>query len=343
MKKLFLVIILLLLVAAIFLIVSFFYFQSKNDNTQGNNQPESKKSFINLLPIYEDLFKPNKEVVLVAVGDIMLSRGVDFYINKNNDWKYPFLKIGDFLNSADITFGNLEGPISDKGFDVGNLYSFRADPKAIEGLLYSGFDVLSIAGNHSFDYSAEAFEDSQKVLKENGIDYVGGGLNFKEAHAPVIKNIKGTKIAFLAYTNLLPESLGEENSSPAVAFPNKDQMFIDIQNAKSLADVVAVSFHWGEEYQTVHNSYQEDLAHFAIDSGADLIIGHHPHVAQDFEKYKNGYIAYSLGNFVFDQNFSEETKSGLVLKVVFEDKKIKEIETQKINFTSSFQPFIVSE
>lgn len=285
----------------------------------------------------------SEEASLVAVGDIMLSRGIDFFINKNGDWRYPFLKIVDFLNNADIAFGNLEGPISNKGADAGKLYSFRADPRSIEGLLYSGFDVLSLANNHAFDYGSEAFIDTQKILKENGIDYIGGGLTYEEAHAPVIKEVKGTKIAFLAYTNLLPQIFMSKDSSPAVAFSDKNQIVLDIQNAKSLADIVVVSFHWGDEYQTSHNFYQEDLAHFAIDSGADLIIGHHPHVAQDFEKYKNGYIAYSLGNFVFDQNFSEDTKSGLVLTAVLKDKKIEEVKTQKINFTSSFQPFLVEQ
>jgi poly-gamma-glutamate capsule biosynthesis protein CapA/YwtB (metallophosphatase superfamily) len=342
-KTTLLIIVSVFVVVAIFIAGSYHLYSSKNQDLINNRIESQKESEYFFSQKKLPQVQESEEVSLVFVGDIMLSRGIDFYMQKNNDWRHPFLKMAEFLKNADVVFGNLEGPISNKGADTGKLYSFRADPKSIEGLLYSGFDVLSLANNHAFDYGPEAFIDTQKILKENAIDYIGGGLTYKEAHAPIIKNIKGTKIAFFAYTNLLPSSIGFESSRSAVAFPNKDQLVIDIQNAKSLADVVVVSFHWGEEYQTVHNLYQEDLAHFAIDSGAGLIIGHHSHVAQDFEKYKNGYIAYSLGNFVFDQNFSEETKFGLVLEVVFEDKKIIEVKTQKINFTSSFQPFLVFE
>ncbi len=102
-----------------------------------------------------------------------------------------------------------------------------------------------------------------------------------------------------------------------------------------------ISFHWGNEYEIHHNSFQENLAHVAIDAGANLVVGHHPHVIQEIEKYKDGYIAYSLGNFVFDQNFSEDTKSGLLLSVTLKNKKIEQVTSEKVNFNSSYQPFIV--
>jgi poly-gamma-glutamate synthesis protein (capsule biosynthesis protein) len=273
----------------------------------------------------------------------MLSREIDKVMNKNNDWWYPFLKMADFLRGADITFGNLEGPISKNGTRVDNIYSFEADPRSVEGLSYSGFDVLSVANNHIWDYGAEAFADTLKILKDNGISYIGGGSSYEEAHQPIVKEVKGTKVAYLGYTNLLPPFLGLKNSKPAVAFPGKDQIIFDVQKAKTLADVVIVSFHWGDEYSTYHNSFQKNLAHITIDAGADLVVGHHPHVVQEVERYNGGYIAYSLGNFVFDQNFSEDTKSGLLLTVVIKNKKIDEIKEQKIGFTSSYQPFLISQ
>lgn len=285
----------------------------------------------------------NKTSTLLFVGDIMLSRGIEHITKKNNNWRYPFLKISDFIKNADLAFGNLEGPISKNGTKVGSIYSFQADPRSIEGLLYSGFDVLSIANNHIWDYGKEAFVDTLKILKDNGISYIGGGLSHEEAHQPIIKETKGTKIAYLGYTNLLPSSLGVRNAKPAVAFPDKDQIILDVQKAKTLADVIIVSFHWGDEYETRHNSFQENLAHIAIDAGANLVVGHHPHVVQEVEKYNGGYIAYSLGNFVFDQNFSEDTKSGLLLTVVIKNKKIDELKKHKIGFTSSYQPFLISQ
>ena len=226
---------------------------------------------------------------------------------------------------------------------MGSIYSFEADPQSVEGLLYSGFDVLSVANNHIWDYGAEAFGDTLKILKDNGISYIGGGSSYDEAHQPVVREIKGTKIAYLGYTNLLPQSLGTKSSKPAVAFPDEDQIILDVQKAKTLANIVIVSFHWGDEYETHHNSFQENLAHTAIDAGADLIVGHHPHVVQEVEKYNGGYIAYSLGNFVFDQNFSEDTKSGLLLTATLKDKKITEINQRQVKFNSSYQPFLVSQ
>ncbi|MDO8603929.1 MAG: AmmeMemoRadiSam system protein B [bacterium] len=285
----------------------------------------------------------NETSTLIFVGDIMLSREINNIMNKNSDWRYPFLKTADFLKNADLTFGNLEGPISRNGVKVGSIYSFKADPRSVEGLLYSGFDVLSVANNHIWDYGAEAFGDTLKILKDNGISYIGGGLSYEEAHMPVIREIRGAKIAYLGYTNLLSLSLGNKNSKPAIAFPDKDQIILDVQKAKMHADIVIVSFHWGDEYETQHNSFQEELAHATIDAGAHLVVGHHPHVIQEIEKYNGGYIAYSLGNFVFDQNFSEDTKSGLVLTVALRDKKIVEIRKHIIKFTPSYQPFLVIE
>lgn len=283
----------------------------------------------------------SKATTLLFVGDIMLSRAIGKAMNTNSNWNFPFLKIAELLKSADITFANLEGPISNNGTKVGSIYSFRADPKTIEGLLYSGFDVVSIANNHIWDYGGEAFKDTLKILKENNISSVGGGSTYDEAHTPIIKEVNGIKIAYLGYTNLLPTFLGSKGDKLSVAFPEESQMVLDIQKAKASADIVVVSFHWGEEYKTHHNAFQEKLAHKAIDAGANLIIGHHPHVAQDMEKYKDGYIAYSLGNFVFDQNFSEDTRSGLLLKVTIKNKTIDQVISQKVNFNSSFQPYIV--
>lgn len=283
----------------------------------------------------------SKASTLLFVGDIMLSRAIGSGMGKNNNWNYPFLKIADLLKSADLTFGNLEGPISKNGTKVGSIYSFEANPKSVEGLIYSGFDVVSVANNHIWDYGGEAFKDTLKILKENNISYVGGGFTYDEAHTPVIKEVNGTKIAYLGYTNLLPPFLGTKGDKLSVAFPDEDQLALDIHNAKRLADIVVVSFHWGNEYETHHNSFQENLAHIAIDAGADLVVGHHPHVIQEIEKYKDGYIAYSLGNFVFDQNFSEETKSGLLLSVTLKNKKIEQVTSQKVNFSSTYQPFIV--
>jgi len=266
-------------------------------------------------------------ITIFAVGDIMLDRGVEYMVKKegNGDFNFPFLKIADDLKKADILFGNLESIISDKGEKVGSIYSFRAEPGAIEGLIYAGFDVVSIANNHSLDYGSLAFKDSLLNLKNAGIEYVGAG-------AEVTKEIKKTKITFLAYTNKGSKNWGINWLD--------ERIKEDIKEAKEKSDVVIVSFHWGEEYQPQPSQEQRYFAHLAIDSGADLVVGHHPHVIQPVEKYNDSWIAYSLGNFVFDQGFSEKTMKGLLLEVIIENKKIKEINHKEIKISPDFQPFL---
>jgi poly-gamma-glutamate capsule biosynthesis protein CapA/YwtB (metallophosphatase superfamily) len=278
------------------------------------------------------------EVTLIFVGDIMLSRNIGKTMMSEDNWNYFFESVEEYLTSADLTFGNFENPMSDRGTNVGSIYSFRVDPHAVEGLVNAGFDVLSLANNHIWDWGPDAFEDTRNILTDNGIRYVGVGDDYVGAHTPVIKEVKGTKVAYLAYTNLVPGFLNRMDSTPAVASPEIEGVARDIQYAKSLADIVVVSYHWGEEYQTTHNADQERRATGAIDAGADLVIGHHPHVVQEVVPYKQGYIAYSLGNFIFDQNFSADTSWGLTLKVTIKDKKIATVEQVPVTFNKNYQP-----
>jgi poly-gamma-glutamate synthesis protein (capsule biosynthesis protein) len=291
----------------------------------------------------QSLIQKEKPITLVFAGDIVLDRGVEWIIQKygQGDFKFPFLKISDYLQEADILFGNLEGPISDKGVKVGSIYSFRNNPETIEGLKFAGFDIISVANNHIFDYGREAMEDNFLRLREAKIDFVGGGFNEIEAYAPVIKEINGVKIAFLAYTNLGSEYWSAKGNRSGIAWLTVENLEKGVKKAKEMADLVIVSMHFGEEYQDQSTSEQKYFAHLAIDSGADLVIGHHPHVMQPIEEYNGGYIAYSLGNFVFDQSFSEETMKGLLLKVLIENGKIKEIIPIEIKINKFFQPEMV--
>jgi len=288
----------------------------------------------------------NETITIILVGDIMLDRGVEYMIKTEGkgDFRFPFLKIADELQKADILFGNLEGPISDKGTKVGSIYSFRNDPKSIEGLTFAGFDVISLANNHVFDYGREALEDTLLRLKTAGIDYLGAGFNEKEAYSPIIKELNDTKIAFLAYTNLGPETwkAGEENSGIAwISENNLETIKRDIEKVKKESDILIVSLHSGEEYQKTPTQFQIEFSRAFIDAGADLVIGHHPHIIQPNEKYKDGWIFYSLGNFVFDQSFSEETMRGQILKVLIENGKIKEVVPINIKINDFFQPEII--
>ncbi|PIQ92918.1 MAG: poly-gamma-glutamate biosynthesis protein [Parcubacteria group bacterium CG11_big_fil_rev_8_21_14_0_20_39_14] len=313
--------------------------QEVSENTQNQNLIETP------LPtqaekIQEGGQNPQNTVTLMFVGDVMLSRQVGKKMEKENNWKWPFLKIADTLKEADILFGNLEGPISDKGKNIGSIYSFRTDPRAIEGLNFAGFDVLSVANNHILDWDREAMEDTLRKLKEAGINYVGGGFNEEEAHSAALKEAGGLKFAFLGYCGVGTEYWEAQKDKSGIAWLKKERLKEDIEKAKALADLVFVSMHFGEEYQTKQNSEQKDFARLAIDAGADLVIGHHPHVLQPIENYKNGYIAYSLGNFVFDQTFSPQTKESVVLKIIVENGKIKVVIPLKAEISNDFQPYI---
>lgn len=282
----------------------------------------------------------DSEANLIFVGDIMLSRMIGDIMARKNDWKYPFLKIADFLRRADLTIGNLEGPISSRGVNQGSIYSFRADPKAVEGLLYSGFDVLSIANNHILDWGRVALADTVDILTEMRIATVGAGRNFEEANRPHITEVRGTKIAFFAYTNLYPESLWATETQGGVSMPILENIKESISKVRNEVDTIILLWHWGEEYQTKFHLREQKLAHTLIDAGADIIVGHHPHVVQETEEYNGGYIAYSLGNFVFDQNFSEDTRRGLTLKITLRNGKIFKTEKLEVRFNSDFQPFL---
>lgn len=277
---------------------------------------------------------------LVFVGDVMLSRHIGKIMANGDDWRFPFQYVRDFLRSADLVFGNLEGPISGRGTNQGSIYSFNADPYAVQGLTDAHFKVMSVANNHILDYGPQALLDTLSVLKVAGIAPVGAGVDYASAHTSVIETVGDTRIAFLGYTNLLPASVGEKDATPAVARPDEETVRRDIGIVKQDADMVIVSFHWGDEYRTAHNAWQERMAHAAIDAGASLVIGHHPHVVQEVENYNSGYIAYSLGNFIFDQNFSPDTSKGLLLEAFVKDKKVTGIKTMNVSFNAAFQPII---
>lgn len=297
-------------------------------------------------PISAPIIAPASFSIIIA-GDIMLSRRVDLMMQSKNDYTLPFQKIAEELKKADIAFGNLENPISDKGKKTGNIYSFRADPKSVEGLSFAGFDVLSLANDHAFDYGKTALEDTFLRLKTAGINYVGAGFNKKEAFSPIIKEINGStgspqvKIGFLAYSDLGSVYWTATEGSSGLALISLEyfeNIIEDIKKAKSQSDILVVSLHSGEEYIKEPGQLQIDFAKAAIDAGADIVVGHHPHVVQKNEIYKDKYIFYSLGNFVFDQNSSAETTQGQIVKIIIEDKKIKQAIPINIKINEYFQP-----
>ncbi len=283
--------------------------------------------------------KEKSTTTLMFVGDVMLDRGVEDMIKKHGkSYSFPFLEINDHLKKADLLFGNLESVVSDEGYQIRETYPFRAEPQAVQGLSDAGFDVVSCANNHALDYGREALTDSIVKLDRNGVQCVGAGLKEK-AYAPVLETEQGLKVAYLAYTYLVPEEMVATKERVGVAWLNEENLKQGIKQAKQ-ADLIVVSLHFGEEYQKQPTSEQKHFSRLAIDSGADLVVGHHPHVVQEVKRYKQGWIAYSLGNFVFDQDFSEETRKGLILRVKVGNRKIKRVNSREVRINEKFQPVL---
>jgi poly-gamma-glutamate synthesis protein (capsule biosynthesis protein) len=167
--------------------------------------------------------------------------------------------------------------------------------------------------------------------------YTGAGDTKALAQTPTIIEKAGMKIGFLGFSDVGPIWLAAKEDSSGILLVNDDEFTESITHAKSLVDYLIVSIHWGEEYKTVHNAHQEAIAHKVIDAGADLLAGHHPHVAQDIEEYKNGLIIYSLGNYVFDQSFSTNTMKGLNVLVTLEENVRKEYALYESHLNSKYQ------
>lgn len=278
-------------------------------------------------------------VRLGFVGDIMLDRAVAGAVatKGKGDYRFPFMRIKPVLENYDILFGNLEGTISDKGSDRGSPYSFRMHPDSIAGLVYAGFDILSLANNHSNDWGKEAFIDTLYRLEDASIAPVGAGLDEAHAYGYQLVTKNGTRIAYLAASEF-NNGLAAQGPFLGIAIADRSALLKSIAQANKEADVVVVSFHFGEEYQRDPTDFQKRISRAAIDAGADLIVGHHPHVVGSLERYERGLIAYSLGNFVFDQNFSKETMEGALLEVTVEHRAIRDAKLISLSLTSAFQP-----
>jgi len=262
----------------------------------------------------------DNKVLLYAVGDVAPSRA---------DPDSLFVNVSPLLNQADIAFCQLEICITNRGSRLPQVrHTDRTDVKAAQAIRNAGFNVVSFAGNHCMDWGQEGFFDTINALRDKEIATVGVGTDIRAAREPVIINSKGQRIAFLAYNTILPMCYWAEDSRPGCApmrawtyyeqiehdqpgtpcrihtFANRADLAAlqeDIRKAKQRADVVFVSLHWGIHFvPAVIADYQPDVAHAAIDAGADAIFGHHAHILKGFEVYKGKPVFYSLCNFAVD-------------------------------------------
>lgn len=294
-------------------------------------------------PVIEEKATP-KETVLLFGGDAMLSRVVGSKTVSSGDWSWPFAHISSTLAAADLTIINLESPFTIGGNHTVKTgsFSFNADPMMARGLVSAGVDVVSLANNHMLNQGAKGIADTKTVLKENDISYLGAGLTEAEARLPVIRAVNGTRFGFIAYA--YPDDYQTAAATKA-GTTNLDieKMRADVIAIKPQVDVVIILMHAGYEYTEKPNAQQTAFAHAAIDAGADLIVGHHPHWVQQVEKYNGKTIIYSLGNLVFDQMWSIETTEGALAEVKYVDGKISDISYMPIVIKNYGQPEVVSD
>ena len=284
---------------------------------------------------------PMAEIRIAAVGDIMLGGTAGPEMQKYG-YDYPFERTQPILKQAQIVFGNLEGPLTDGGAsDTPKKYVFRSPPdKVAPALARAGFNIVSLANNHSLDYGPQGLEDTRAALEKAGIHGVGAGRNLAEARTPVYMNAGAARVAFLAYSLTFPEEFWAGPDKPGTAFGHEQHVREDVAAAREKADIVVVSFHWGQEGKTELRDYQVQLAHAAIDAGANAVLGHHPHVLQGVEIYKHGVILYSLGNFAFG-SFSNTATRSAIAQLTFRDRQWNELRLVPINVKNAevvFQP-----
>jgi poly-gamma-glutamate synthesis protein (capsule biosynthesis protein) len=279
-----------------------------------------------------------EEVTISFLGDIMMDRGVktSVYKNYSGDYNSLFKNLGE-LKEDDITFANLEGPVSDVGNNVGSKYSFRMEEQSLDALKNASFEIVSFANNHVGDWNVAAFNDTLVNLSQKGIAYTGAGENIGDASEVRIIEKNGVKVGFLAFTDVGPNWMAAGESKSGILLASDPKRLEYIKTAKEKVDVLVVSYHWGDEY-VPFNARQKTLAESSIDAGADIIAGHHPHVIQDTIQYKDGLIMYSLGNAIFDQYFSEETMKGALVKVTVDKNGIKDFEEKVFTLDKTYVP-----
>lgn len=253
----------------------------------------------------EQKFRP---ISLLAVGDIMLDRYVETLIKKEGV-DYPFAKTASLLANHDVVLGNLEGPVFEERKQTDdNSMTFSFDPRYVSALKSHHFSILNLANNHTFDHGKDAFAETKQQVQNANLLPLGHPREIAEVNT-IIQTIQGKVIGFVGF-----------NATKLPFEQEKALSLLDTLRAKT--DLLIVTIHWGNEYALTPNQFQKNLAHAFIDHGADAVIGHHPHVVQSIEKYKDKVIFYSLGNFIFDQYFSPATQEELAIEAMIDDSQI---------------------
>jgi len=245
-------------------------------------------------------------ITISAVGDCTFGTDVNYagtlsfdseVVKQNYNYSYFLELVKPIFEEDDLTIVNFEGTLSERGGRQDKEYAFRGNPEYVKILTSSSVEAVNLANNHTRDYGEEALTDTKTIMTQNNIMWVLG-------ERYIVKDIKGIKVGIVG--------------SNALTYEGKTKFPKVIEEMKNQGvDLVVASFHWGEESAKTANDTQVSLAHLAIDSGADLVIGHHPHVLQGVEKYKGKYIVYSLGNFCFGGHKNPYDKDTMIFRQTF--------------------------
>lgn len=297
---------------------SLFYFEKlKNISAEVvAGQLENKTGTMASLPVYSDKIK------ILFLGDLMFDRWIR-EVNEKKGEDFVFQKVEKLFQSEDLVVGNLEGPITDKSsvsitsaFGSKENYVFTFPPETAEELFKENIKLVNIGNNHILNQGEAGLADTKKYLSDAKVDYFEDP---NEAESVKYYALSHLKIAFVNYNQFVADA--------------KNKTLREIENAKTQgADTIILYAHWGTEFESDPGVKIKNLAREFIDAGADIIIGSHPHVIQPKEIYKGKIIYYSLGNFIFDQYFRDDTQKGMGVEATV-DPATKKIDFKEYNFS----------
>ncbi|MCT7990540.1 CapA family protein [Laspinema olomoucense] len=292
-------------------------------STTVNGEPERPKmvqAALETVPVIEhtNVVNPNDPTVtLMMSGDVTLGHGFEDLIG--SDYTWAFDQMPEY-READIAMVNLEGTLTTADTKLEKTFNFKAEPDAVNVLTAGGVDLVNLANNHAMDYQGPGLQETLKTLEKAGIHGVGAGMEMTEARRPKIIDVKGQRIAYFGYYTA--DYHAAAAGVPGTNHGMEKRIAEDIQAVRDEVDWIVVNFHWGVELANYPEIWQSELAYFTIDQGADVIVGHHPHVLQGAEIYKGRPIAYSLGNFIFGGNARSDYDTA-VLKVSLREEQMK--------------------
>ena len=256
----------------------------------------------------------SRNVTLAAVGDVNLGDATATTIAARG-LTHPWTSVGPALRAADVAFANLECAISTRGAPFPKQYAFRGSPAALRAMRdAAGIDVVDLANNHVGDYGTAALLDTVAWSRRLGMTAVGAGGSLAAASQPRVVERLGLRIAFVAFSNILPSEFFATPSRPGTQPATIDRIRAGVAAARRDADVVIAAFHWGVELDLAENATQRAFAAAALDAGATAVIGGHPHVLQPLRAVDGGrrVVAYSLGNFVFASHRATTVRTGIL-------------------------------